>query len=320
MVLGPPRPAPLLEAGRGPARGAAAGRIGSSSSSRRSKRNARTTSFLRRCKRRGKPWLRRTMPKPTDSCVPSPVRRGPPSRTSSGSCVSRRWKDCERRLWPNRKARGAGCWIQLRRTGGRTGSPASRRCWASAFHADPEFMRRHPYAERLLQPVDMATFAQGQTLEQLVEQLADLTGVNVRLDQKSSGRRGRRLRRAFSRREVARSTADCRGNPSWRSVWTRAGAPRPVRRLGAGLRENGATNDAGSHGQDLVAERHPSRPAAVRIGLGGRNAGAVDYDTGGSRVASDDGSISRCGSFFHRPNHASLAVDPSVPGPPSAGP
>ncbi len=55
----------------------------------------------------------------------------------------------------------------------------------SSFHADPEFMRRHPYAERLLQRVDMATFAQGQTLEQLAAQLADLTGVNVRLDRRA---------------------------------------------------------------------------------------------------------------------------------------
>ena len=55
----------------------------------------------------------------------------------------------------------------------------------SAFRADPDFVRRHPYAERLLQQVDMATLAQGRTLQQFAEQLADLTGANVRLDRKA---------------------------------------------------------------------------------------------------------------------------------------
>jgi hypothetical protein len=55
----------------------------------------------------------------------------------------------------------------------------------SAFRADPDFVRRHPYAERLLQQVDMATLAQGRTLQQFAEELAELTGANVRLDRKA---------------------------------------------------------------------------------------------------------------------------------------
>ena len=54
----------------------------------------------------------------------------------------------------------------------------------SAFRADPDFVRRHPHAERLLQEVDMATLARGQTLEEFARQLAELTGAYVHLDRK----------------------------------------------------------------------------------------------------------------------------------------
>ena len=55
----------------------------------------------------------------------------------------------------------------------------------SAFRADPDFLRRHPFADQLLQSVDIATFAQRQTLEQFAAELAKLTGANVSLDRKA---------------------------------------------------------------------------------------------------------------------------------------
>jgi hypothetical protein len=55
----------------------------------------------------------------------------------------------------------------------------------SAFRADPDFLRRHPYAEQLLQEVEWSSFAQGLTLEQFASQLAALTGTNVCLDRRA---------------------------------------------------------------------------------------------------------------------------------------
>jgi len=55
----------------------------------------------------------------------------------------------------------------------------------TSFQADPEFNRRHPHANSLLQVVDLSPLSGERPLEQFAAWLAERTGVNVALDQRA---------------------------------------------------------------------------------------------------------------------------------------
>jgi len=55
----------------------------------------------------------------------------------------------------------------------------------TAFRGGPDFLRRHPHADALLQEVSVGSLGGGCTLRQFVKKLSDLTGVYVMLDHRA---------------------------------------------------------------------------------------------------------------------------------------
>jgi hypothetical protein len=55
----------------------------------------------------------------------------------------------------------------------------------SAFRGSPDFLRRHPHADVLLQPANLRELGDGRTLEQFAQRLTERTGVPVMLDRRA---------------------------------------------------------------------------------------------------------------------------------------
>ncbi len=55
----------------------------------------------------------------------------------------------------------------------------------SAFRGSPDFLRRHPHAQTLLQPVNLIQLADGCTLDEFASRLSEITGVPVMLDRRA---------------------------------------------------------------------------------------------------------------------------------------
>lgn len=55
----------------------------------------------------------------------------------------------------------------------------------SAFRGSPDFLRRHPHAQTLLQPANLIQLADGCTLDEFASRLSEITGVPVMLDKRA---------------------------------------------------------------------------------------------------------------------------------------
>jgi Ca-activated chloride channel homolog len=55
----------------------------------------------------------------------------------------------------------------------------------SAFRGSPDFLRRHPHAQTLLQPTNLMQLGDGCTLDQFAHRLSEITGVPVMLDKRA---------------------------------------------------------------------------------------------------------------------------------------
>jgi hypothetical protein len=86
-----------------------------------------------------------------------------------------------------------------------------RPCFAalvgSALRGSPDFLRRHPHAQTLLQPVNLTQLADGCTLDEFASRLSDLTGVPVMLDKRALDVSGIEERATIGRRRPRLRTA-----------------------------------------------------------------------------------------------------------------